>query len=281
MVFMRFNSVSLFRFRRKIAMPDDCMFQSGVFCATRQTLTERCKTQFCFLNLAQQSFCDIFDTGFRAHHRPDMTGPMDTLSFARPALGPDATARAAADFARTGHVRAPGVLPMAEAEALHGWLTGDAPFVRVLNQADKVWDLDAQALASLGTERSAALTQAVHAQARDGFQYIYDALRVSDDPATRTARALPVDRLVAAFNTQPWLDLFRTLTGEPAIRMVDGQATRYLPGHFLTGHDDDVAGKDRVAAYVLNLTPHWRTEWGGLLLFHDAPITGACPARTT
>lgn len=53
------------------------------------------------------------------------------------------------------------------------------------------------------------------------------------------------------------------------MRLVDGQATRYLPGHFLTGHDDDVAGKGRIAAYVLNLTPAWRTEWGGLLQFHD------------
>jgi Rps23 Pro-64 3,4-dihydroxylase Tpa1-like proline 4-hydroxylase len=33
-----------------------------------------------------------------------------------------------------------------------------------------------------------------------------------------------------------------------------------------------VAGKNRVAAYVLNLTPRWRVEWGGLLMFHDAPM---------
>jgi len=50
---------------------------------------------------------------------------------------------------------------------------------------------------------------------------------------------------------------------------VDGQATQYLPGHFLTSHDDAVAGKNRVAAYVLSLTPGWRIEWGGLLQFHD------------
>ena len=28
-----------------------------------------------------------------------------------------------------------------------------------------------------------------------------------------------------------------------------------------------IDGKGRIAAYVLNLTPQWRPEWGGLLLF--------------
>lgn len=189
--------------------------------------------------------------------------------FDQPALASGSLAHAAKAFAASGHVRAQGVLQQGEAEALHQWLDAEAPFVRVLNQGDKVWDLDSAALASLGPERSAALTQAVHDQAREGFQYIYDSLRVPDEAPARRARGLPVDRLIEAFNTAPWLDLFRELTGVPDIRLVDGQATRYLPGHFLTAHDDNVPGKNRVAAYVLNLTPRWRTEWGGLLMFHD------------
>jgi SM-20-related protein len=55
----------------------------------------------------------------------------------------------------------------------------------------------------------------------------------------------------------------------PRIDYADGQGTRYLPGHFLNGHDDAVDGKNRLAAYVLGLTPVWRTEWGGLLLIHE------------
>ena len=38
----------------------------------------------------------------------------------------------------------------------------------------------------------------------------------------------------------------------------------------LTAHDDEIAGKKRHAAYVFGLTPQWKTEWGGLLLFHTA-----------
>jgi SM-20-related protein len=51
---------------------------------------------------------------------------------------------------------------------------------------------------------------------------------------------------------------------------VDAQATRYERGHYLTQHDDSAAEKGRLYAFVLNLTPHWRTDWGGLLNFIDA-----------
>ena len=98
---------------------------------------------------------------------------------------------------------------------------------------------------------------------------VYETVRVSEDPGERGGRALPVDRLLEGLNSEPALEMWRAITGVPEVAFVDGQATRYLPGHFLTRHDDDVEGKNRVAAYVLNLCPRWRPEWGGLLLFHD------------
>lgn len=215
------------------------------------------------MNVAQQEICDICATAIRGLER-GMATPLS------PAVSAAAAQAAAAEFAANGHVRVEPALPAEGADALHRWLDGEAPFSRVLNQGDKVWDLDPAQRAALDPQAQVALLDAVHGQARDGFQFLFDSLRVSDDAAARAARNWPVDQLVSAFNTPPWLDLFRALTGEPAIAMVDGQATRYLPGHFLTGHDDNVAGKNRVAAYVLNLTPCWRVEWGGLLMFHDS-----------
>ena len=50
---------------------------------------------------------------------------------------------------------------------------------------------------------------------------------------------------------------------------LDGHASRYAPGQFLTTHDDHIEAKSRRAAYVMNLTPRWRPDWGGLLLFYD------------
>ena len=71
------------------------------------------------------------------------------------------------------------------------------------------------------------------------------------------------------FNSAPFLDFARRLTGDDRIAYVDAQPTRYLPGHFLNGHTDAHDDAGRLYAYVLNLSPRWRAEWGGLLMFLD------------
>ena len=60
------------------------------------------------------------------------------------------------------------------------------------------------------------------------------------------------------------------MTGDARIAFADAQATRYRPGHVLTGHDDAAEGKNRLYAYVLNLTRDWRADWGGVLAFEGA-----------
>jgi SM-20-related protein len=84
--------------------------------------------------------------------------------------------------------------------------------------------------------------------------------------------------------SEPMIDLLRAITGFGGLAFTDGQATAYGTGDFLTGHDDDVAGKNRVAAYVYGLTPHWRVEYGGVLLFHgeaDRTVEGLAPRFNT
>ena len=120
----------------------------------------------------------------------------------------------------------------------------------------------------MAPEARAQLDAAVIAAARTGFQFRYDSIRVSDDEAERAASATPLDRLARLFSSPAAIALFRTVTGHADIDFADAQATAYHAGDFLTAHDDNVAGKGRRAAYVLNLTRVWRAEWGGLLLFH-------------
>jgi SM-20-related protein len=176
---------------------------------------------------------------------------------------------AAAHYAANGHVRLHAAFAEREAAALHRHLDTELKWSRVVNQGEKTWDLGPASIEAMAGGQDAPLIDAVNRGAREGFQYIYDSVRVSDDSQERRDRGLLVDSLIEALNAQVNLERLRRITGAPDIVRVDGQATRYLPGHFLTGHDDDVEGKGRVAAYVVNLTPRWRTEWGGLLLFHD------------
>ena len=197
---------------------------------------------------------------------PATTIPDEALRLLLPA---ERLSAAAAAFARDGHVRIEPAFAPDIALALHDHLAHEVEWWRAVNRGDRTWDMGPEAIASLTGEKEAEFLALVHGGAREGFQFLFDSLRVSDDPAERRQRGLLADRLVQELNHPASLETFRAITGNPGVRMVDGQATRYLPGHFLTGHDDDVEGKGRVAAWVLNLSPRWRIEWGGMLQFHD------------
>ena len=176
---------------------------------------------------------------------------------------------AARTFASVGHVRIERPFLNIEAEALFRHLDSEVDWWRTFNQGEKLWDLGPDSIAALDPQKKAAIEQAIHEGAKKGFQLYYDTVRVSEDPAERQARGWLLDRLMDGLNSEAGLQLFRDITGEADIQMADGQATRYLPGHFLTAHDDAFEGKNRLVAYVLSLTPHWDTNWGGLLQFHD------------
>ena len=97
------------------------------------------------------------------------------------------------------------------------------------------------------------------------------ALEYSEDvDGTAMANAQVAGSDIAAFPRQPALESPPPPSPVPIGPLISGHATAYGPGHFLTAHDDEVAGKKRHAAYVYNLTPTWRIDWGGLLLFHGA-----------
>lgn len=113
----------------------------------------------------------------------------------------------------------------------------------------------------------ARLIAMAHAEATNGFQFVFDRLKLGQARAMGLTIPQPLYDLHAWFNTQPFLDFARNLTGDDRIAYVDAQATRYLPGHFLNRHTDEHVDAGRLYAYVLNLSPDWRAEWGGLLMF--------------
>ena len=176
----------------------------------------------------------------------------------------------AAEFRRSGRVHIADFLDPASAADLHAFLKASSDWRLVLNQTDKVFDLDRAAQAALSAEARAQLHEAVHAAARYGFQFMFESIRVPDDEPARAAQDDALNRFATFLSSDPVLAFFRQVTGKDAIAFADAQATAYGPGHFLTAHDDEIAGKDRHAAYVFGLNPAWSPDWGGLLLFHRA-----------
>ncbi len=143
------------------------------------------------------------------------------------------------------------------------------------------YDFAAKDVSALEVGQKAALLDAVNAQATTGFQYLYDSYRISDFAEAGSLEAGPIASFFRALNSEAMLQRFRALTGDDRIAYVDAQATRFRPGHFLTAHDDHQPDKHRLYAYVINLTPVWRADYGGLLMFigDDGHITEAYTPR--
>ena len=150
------------------------------------------------------------------------------------------------------------------AAALHRELAASGAWRLTANRGEQIIDFDLDDVANWPVERLELLDRAVTMGGRFGFQFRYDVMRVGKT-------APPMLAGFADFLSSPELVAFmRRLTGVTEIDFADAHASRYRPGHFLTTHDDQVDSMGRRAAYVLNLSPNWRPDWGGLLQFYDA-----------
>lgn len=178
-------------------------------------------------------------------------------------------------YARNGRVVVDQVLAPETASALHLMLRTREDWSQVVGGETQLVELDRATRAGLTAEQAAALDDAVHAGARYGFQYRFETIRVPDGAEERRRSDDPLATFAAWWSGGEPLAMLRAITGDDTAAFADAQATAYAPGDLLTGHDDEVAGKGRVAAYVLGLTPQWRLEWGGLLMFHDERGTRA------
>lgn len=189
----------------------------------------------------------------------------------------------AARYARDRRVQIAPFLAEADADRLASYLAARDDWRRVLNSDAKVFEFASSELDALTREQRERLDEAVHMAAREGFQYRYDSIRVPDAADARAKLDDPLAAFAGFMSSAPVLDLVESISGARGLSFADAQATRYGAGDFLTAHDDDVAGKNRHAAYVLSLTPGWRAEWGGLLLFHDRDrvAEGYIPAFNT
>jgi Rps23 Pro-64 3,4-dihydroxylase Tpa1-like proline 4-hydroxylase len=183
-----------------------------------------------------------------------------------PSLG---RAKLSPTFASRRRVQVRDVLTRASASRLLECLQTETTFNLVVNSGDKVFDLPPSEQAKLSEANRRALALAADKGAQSGFQYIYENHRLTEAGEPYAIAGHFLAETVAFLNGDAFLSFVRETTGISEIRIVDAQATRYRAGHFLTTHHDNVAGKNRLAAYVLNMTPIWRADWGGLLLFLD------------
>lgn len=199
-------------------------------------------------------------------------------------LNPDLDVAALAlEYAANRRVRIRDLLEREGVIQLWEHLEERADWWHLINTPDGILEYDRAARARMSAKQRARLDERVFEGARLGFQYRYEGLRVpEDEDESQTGDMLA--EFADLMSSEPMLDMLRAVTGYRELSFTDGHATSYGPGDFLTCHDDDVPGKGRLAAYVFGVTPQWRPEWGGLLLFHgddDSSVSGNVPRFNT
>lgn len=188
---------------------------------------------------------------------------------AGPRLNPNLDrARFSSEFHAKGRVHIPGVLTQDSARRLFLALKDETPWRLTLNKGDQFLDFP-----NLSQEERNKIATGAWQRAQSQFQYLFDTHRLSMNGESYPDPGHYLAKVVAFLNSQEVLSLVRQVTGTPAAEWADAQATLYRPGDFLTQHNDLKSlpgGYKRIAAYVLNMSPVWNADWGGILNFHDA-----------
>lgn len=173
-------------------------------------------------------------------------------------------------YDRIGRVNIPNILTEESAQLIYDALVHEVPWQTNFNDGEKGHTLhEVQVDALKDTQRDLLLTH-INEKAKHGFQYVYNSYSLSDARAQGLNQDLFINSVLDFVNTEEFLSFVRAVTGGHDGKHIDSQCTLYRPGHFLSDHSDDVGGKHRLAAMVLNFTPNWRVDWGGILQFIDS-----------
>lgn len=102
-------------------------------------------------------------------------------------------------------------------------------------------------------------------QKMDDFQYIYNTYMMVTAYMEKRDPDLYLHKVLEWLNTINTHHYFKQLTQNYKIKKINAQATRYLPGHYLTQHSDIHKGEGRLYAMILGFSKNWNPDWGGLL----------------
>lgn len=171
-------------------------------------------------------------------------------------------------FKRDGKISIPDILSDESAVAVTENLLARKEWNLVFRNQQKHYDISATGFEALEKSQQEEFRQSIYASAQKDFGYMYKNYPIFDLVESGNCEPL-LQQFMAFINSDTVLQTVRRITGFENIEFADAQATRYEPGHFLTSHDDNLPGKNRLAAYVFNLTQDWMPDWGGNLMFYD------------
>lgn len=166
-------------------------------------------------------------------------------------------------FSRTGRVHIPNIMTELSARRLFRALEQETPWSLIFNEGKETRTFE-----SVSAEDHQRMAIAAWERAHSSFQYFYFHYRLLEHRRLYPKPDHYLARLMTFMISPGFLAFIREVTGDRSIDWISSTATLYKPLDFLTVHDDGLS--DRRIAYVLNMTPEWRPDWGGALQFYDS-----------
>jgi len=119
-------------------------------------------------------------------------------------------------------------------------------------------------LKNMSPNKMRALQQTIYENASKGVGFFYGRYEITQNEKDELLK-----ELFNYLNGQEVLKLISDVTGVKGLKSASVQLTRYVPGNFLTRHNDVLPTKQRAIAFVFGFTPQWHPDWGGLLHFYE------------
>lgn len=158
------------------------------------------------------------------------------------------------------------------AERILQCLQRETPYDNAFFADGRYQSLLDQELRQMPAEQLRQLMAHLHRLAGEGIGFLYGSHLIGRPQRQMTTPGL-LSLVHQQLNSPAMLQFVRDLTGEPDLVYVSAQASRYVPGNFLTRHNDVVEAEGRRFAYVMGFTRQWHPDWGGLLQFFTADGT--------
>ncbi|MGH8278783.1 MAG: 2OG-Fe(II) oxygenase [Gammaproteobacteria bacterium] len=178
--------------------------------------------------------------------------------------------RLAANFALSGRIQIHDILVPEAAESLYHCLVHEVPWGFAFTDGERSRFLHADEIAGFGqTAWMDLVNKSYRPTGKYQFRFAYNSYMMVEAHKQQRDPGLLLHHVLEFVNSAEFLDCMRRVTGCADVRLAMAQATRYMPGHFLSKHNDIADKEYRRVAYVLNMTKDWCAEWGGLLQFTD------------
>jgi SM-20-related protein len=121
-------------------------------------------------------------------------------------------------------------------------------------------------LKNLDREKQQALFQRIHLQASQGQGHLY-AKRECDNNSPQIDVGALKDT-ITWLGAEPTLDMISDITGKKPLTDSSCTITRFSQGQFLTTNTFTKLEEKSKIGFILDLTPDWKADWGGLLQLH-------------